>query len=198
MVTGGRIDSPIVSAHPPATTQRFAIGESTPLSREEAPLQPVPTFPGVHVAKSVSRLEEQVRTLQLDLTQERLRSTGRAKAQAIASGNQTPLPPQVVEMFEKQMENSNAMMREAREESRVQIETLKEFVSAKAEQTPPAAAKRKSSVLQVKPEINWPELGDDGPGGKEIEVFYERFEEVGSICNDGDGMNANGSQDESG
>ena len=66
-----------------------------------------------------------MRTLQLDLTQERLRSTEIAKAQATASGNQTPLPPQVFEMFEKQMENSNAMMREAREESRVHIETLK-------------------------------------------------------------------------
>ena len=43
----------------------------------------------------------------------------------------------------------------------------------------------------MKPEVKWPKLGDDGPGGKEIEteIFYERFEEVASITNDGDGMN---------
>ena len=40
----------------------------------------------------------------------------------------------------------------------------------------------------MKPEIKWPKLGDDGPGGKEIEIFYDRFEEVASICNDGEGM----------
>ena len=30
----------------------------------------------------------------------------------------------------------------------------------------------------MKPEIIWPKLGDDGPGGKEIEIFYDRFDEV--------------------
>ena len=101
MVSGGQINSPILLADPQTATQRFAIGESTPLSRREVPLQPVPTYPSTDLGKSVVRLEEQVRTLQLDLTQERLRSTELAKAQATASGNQTPLPPQIVEMIEK-------------------------------------------------------------------------------------------------
>ena len=95
------------------------------------PLQPVPRFPSAE-AERVGRLEEQVRTLQLDLTEERLRSTEIAKAQATASGNQTPLPPQVVEMIERQMETNTTMIQEQREQNRAQVEALKELIRAKA------------------------------------------------------------------
>ena len=85
------------------------------------------------------------------------------------------------------METNAAMMRQTQENSDKQVEVFKELLTA-AQKAPQAPAKKKSSVLQVKPEIKWPKLGDDGPGGKEIEIFYERFEEVASICNDGEGM----------
>ena len=110
--------------------EQYNIGESTPLSGSDAPLRPVPQFPTGELESSVSQLREEVRTLQLDLTQERHRSTEIAKMQATASGNQTPLPPQMVEMIEKQMETTATMMREHREESRMQVEALKEFMQA--------------------------------------------------------------------
>ena len=45
-----------------------------------------------------------------------------------------------------------------------------------------------SSTIKVEPKVFWPKLGDDGPGGKEVEEFYEKFEEICSLANDGTGM----------
>ena len=185
LVAGNRIDSPVFLMHPP-TAEHYDIGEVTPLSGTALELHPVPLFPSKELLAQRDQLKEEVRTLNLDLTQERLRSTEIAKMHAQASGAQTPIPPQFVEMMEKSMETNSAMMRANQENSNKQVEVFKELIQA-AQKTP-TAAKKKSSVLQVKPEIKWPKLGDDGPGGKEIEIFYERFEEVASICNDGEGM----------
>ena len=33
----------------------------------------------------------------------------------------------------------------------------------------------KTSTIRVEPRITWPKLGDDGPGGKEVEEFYDNF-----------------------
>ena len=67
------------------------------------------------------------------------------------------------------MENTSELMKEHREDSKAQIEALKEYVtSAKGSAS---NTKKKGSVLQVKPEIKWPKLGDYGPGGKENEIF---------------------------
>ena len=49
--------------------------------------------------------------------------------------------------------------------------------------------KGKGSTIKIEPQVKWPKLGDDGPGGKEIEQFYERFEEIAAIAKDGEGMN---------
>ena len=49
-------------------------------------------------------------------------------------------------------------------------------------------SKQGSAVIQVNPKVIWPMLGDDGPGGREVEDFYKRYEEVCGIARDGEGM----------
>ena len=34
------------------------------------------------------------------------------------------------------------------------------------------AHRNSASVIQIRPEITWPKLGDDGLGGREVEEFY--------------------------
>ena len=51
-----------------------------------------------------------------------------------------------------------------------------------------AAPRGGTGVIQVRPEIHWPKLGDDGPGGREVEEFYEKYEEICGIARDGQGM----------
>ena len=48
---------------------------------------------------------------------------------------------------------------------------------------------RKKDTMKLEPKVEWPKLGDDGPGGKEIWIFHERYEEIAPIANDGEGMN---------
>ena len=45
-----------------------------------------------------------------------------------------------------------------------------------------------SSTIRVEPKVQWPRLGDDGPGGKEVLEFYEKFEEITGLANNGTGM----------
>ena len=45
-----------------------------------------------------------------------------------------------------------------------------------------AAPRGGTGVIQVRPEIHWPKLGDDGPGGREVEEFYEKYEEICGIA----------------
>ena len=51
-----------------------------------------------------------------------------------------------------------------------------------------SGAKKRSSTIRVEPRITWPTLGDDGPGGREVKDFYDKFEEFCSLANDGEGM----------
>ena len=46
------------------------------------------------------------------------------------------------------------------------------------------------STIRVEPRVSWPRLGDDGLGGKEVEEFYERLEEIFGLANNGQGMSA--------
>ena len=38
--------------------------------------------------------------------------------------------------------------------------------------------------------VDWflPKFGDDGPGGDEVKKFYDRFEEICGLANNGQGM----------
>jgi hypothetical protein len=44
------------------------------------------------------------------------------------------------------------------------------------------------STIRVEPKVYWPKLGDDGPGGNEVEEFYEKFEDICAFANNGSGM----------
>ena len=46
----------------------------------------------------------------------------------------------------------------------------------------------RTSTIRVEPKVHWPHLGDDGPGGKEVEDFYDCFEEICGLANNGRGM----------
>ena len=48
--------------------------------------------------------------------------------------------------------------------------------------------KGKSSTIRVEPRVTWPKLGDDGAGGREVEEFYEKLEEIYGLANNGKGM----------
>ena len=48
--------------------------------------------------------------------------------------------------------------------------------------------KSQGSTIKVEPRVYWPKLGDDGPGGKEVEEFYESFEGICGLANNGTGM----------
>ena len=43
------------------------------------------------------------------------------------------------------------------------------------------------STIQLRPEVKWPHLDDND---HDIETFYEEFEEIIDLANDGRGMNA--------
>ena len=46
----------------------------------------------------------------------------------------------------------------------------------------------KRSTIRVEPRVTWPKLGDDGSGGREVEEFYEKLEEIYGLANNGKGM----------
>jgi len=48
--------------------------------------------------------------------------------------------------------------------------------------------KTPSSTIRVEPKVYWPKFGDDGPGGNEVEDFYEKFEDICSLANNSQGM----------
>ena len=50
------------------------------------------------------------------------------------------------------------------------------------------AQKRPMSTIKVEPKFRWPSLGDENTGGKDVEIFYERFEEIMNLSNNGKGM----------
>jgi hypothetical protein len=49
-------------------------------------------------------------------------------------------------------------------------------------------AKKLSSTIRINPTIKWPMLSDDGPDSKDVEEFFERFDETCALANDGAGM----------
>ena len=44
------------------------------------------------------------------------------------------------------------------------------------------------STIRVEPKVHWPRLGDDGPGGTEVSDFFDKFEEICQLANNGTGM----------
>ena len=49
-------------------------------------------------------------------------------------------------------------------------------------------ARPQGSTIRVEPRVTWPKLGDDGTGGREVEEFYDKLEEIYGLANSGKGM----------
>ena len=45
-----------------------------------------------------------------------------------------------------------------------------------------------SSTIRVNPTIQWPKLTDEGPDSREVEDFFDKFEDTCGLANDGAGM----------
>ena len=41
-----------------------------------------------------------------------------------------------------------------------------------------AKPRQANSTIRVEPKVHWPHFGDGGPGGNEVEEFYEKFEDI--------------------
>ena len=52
----------------------------------------------------------------------------------------------------------------------------------------PQENRRTNSTIKVEPKVQWPHLGDDGPGGKEVNEFYNTFENICGLANNAQGM----------
>ena len=48
-----------------------------------------------------------------------------------------------------------------------------------------AAPAKKGSTIRVEPRVKWSTLGDDNTGGRDVEDFCERFEEIAALSNNG-------------
>ena len=54
-----------------------------------------------------------------------------------------------------------------------------------------AAKKKVPSTIKVQPHVSWPKFGDKSEmGTQEVKEFFEKFEELTSLANDGEGMSA--------
>ena len=51
-----------------------------------------------------------------------------------------------------------------------------------------STVKPKHSTFQVKPTVRVPMLGDDGPDSHDIQDFFDKFEDMCGLANDGSGM----------
>ena len=51
-----------------------------------------------------------------------------------------------------------------------------------------AKPRQANSTIRVEPKVHWPHFGDGGPGGNEVEEFYEKFEDICGLANNGQGM----------
>jgi len=68
---------------------------------------------------------------------------------------------------------------------------IAEVLSTQTELLSKALEKRerpKQSVIQVSPHIQWPSLTDSGPDSKMVVEFFDKFERVCGLANDGAGM----------
>lgn len=46
----------------------------------------------------------------------------------------------------------------------------------------------RGSTIRVEPRVTWPKLGDDGTGGREVEEFYDKLEEIHGLADSGRAM----------
>lgn len=50
---------------------------------------------------------------------------------------------------------------------------------------------KKGFAIKAEPWVKWPTLGDESVGGRDVKDFYDRFEEIVGLANNGQGMDKN-------
>ena len=68
--------------------------------------------------------------------------------------------------------------------------SLAEALEAQTRALVAGMARPQGSTIRVEPRVTWPKLGDDGSGGREVEEFYDKLEEIYGLANSGKGMAA--------
>ena len=76
-----------------------------------------------------------------------------------------------------------------RAERTLQLQVQQKMLEALERLSEKSAERTRRGLIKVEPKVKWPHLGDTGPGGREVEKFYEDFEDLVGLANDGAGMN---------
>ena len=113
------------------------------------------------VDAELEKIRRQLRERTSQLENKELELAAHLLGSGLPSGAQTP-NPQFADILKQQAD-------------------ILEKLTTKPKHTP-------SSTIRVEPKVQWPRLGDDGPGGKEVLEFYEKFEEITGLANNGTGM----------
>ena len=83
---------------------------------------------------------------------------------------------------------------EEKDESREMIKSLRDQATAFSEwaMKQESQPRGKGQTIKVEPKLNWPTLSDANTGGRDVEEFYERFEEMVGLANNATGMRQSG------
>ena len=68
---------------------------------------------------------------------------------------------------------------------REQTACLNKVLDKITEEKPP---RQPASMIKIEPKVSWPHLGDEHKGGTEVQDFYDKFEEMCSLANNGAGL----------
>ena len=115
------------------------------------------------------------------------------KAEAEHHVMSPPTTPRTVKELRKEMREMREEMLCRSPAASNQEDVLANAIAMQTEALKVAMTARtqtKSSVIKITPTFRWPTLGDDGPDSKDIEEFYDKYEDLCRLANDGRGMNA--------
>ena len=131
-------------------------------------------FPAPQKQNKLARAESELRDTQARLADEQVKAAGLTGG--IASPAGSAAQSDAWGIVEKNTEAMNN-----------QTEVFKACMDKLSEKGDNQTRKRHSTI-RVEPKIQWPHLGDDGYGGREVQDFYEKFEEFCNLANDGEGL----------
>jgi hypothetical protein len=106
---------------------------------------------------------------------------------AIQSGLITPLASPEVDALRRRLEEMEV------KQAALTVGGGPGFAEAMEAQTKAlvaSMARPQGSTIRVEPRVTWPKLGDDGIGGREVEEFYDKLEEIFGLANNGKGMSS--------
>ena len=70
----------------------------------------------------------------------------------------------------------------------VAVKAQTEALTAVLEKSMAPKPQTLSSTIRINPLVKWPMLKDDGPDSREIDDFFDKFDEIAQLANDGRGM----------